>query len=196
MHWLRWRAAKACRKTARGKRKGGRASNERSVAIYSWAARARKARQFYGQLGDTSGLIDHRAAGLDLAPCSHTHTNQTTQYTHTHHHSPTRCTHSPGKHDAVKQAYEDFHTHFSQTITLECKSFSMFHCPLSCLIMTDHIRKKVVVRAFCSPDFVKRTSDSDRAEMFPNTPSRQAHCVSVCAAHADLYTQTLIYNYI
>lgn len=55
------------------------ASNERSAAIYSWAARARKARQFYGQLGDASGLIDHRAEELDLAPSSHT--NQTTQHT-------------------------------------------------------------------------------------------------------------------
>lgn len=53
---------------------GGRVSNERSAAIYSRAARARKARQFYGQLGDASGLTDHR---LDLAPGSHTFHTQT-----------------------------------------------------------------------------------------------------------------------
>lgn len=61
--------------------------------IYSRAARAREARQFYGQLGDASGLIDHRAAGLDLAPSSHTpnrphntHNHSQTGYTRTHTH--------------------------------------------------------------------------------------------------------------
>lgn len=56
----------------RGGGHNGGASNERSVAIESRAARARKERQFYGQLGDTSGLVDHRTEGLDIA---HTHTH-------------------------------------------------------------------------------------------------------------------------
>lgn len=56
----------------------------RGQPSYSWAARARKARQFYGQLGDASGLIDHRAARLDLAPSSHTfHTHNTDHTIHT-----------------------------------------------------------------------------------------------------------------
>lgn len=87
------------RQAERGRKKKKKERNERSAAIYSWAARARKARQFYGQLGDASGLTDHRAVGLDLAPSlahiSRTHTQNRPH--NTHNDMQTGCKHIAGE---------------------------------------------------------------------------------------------------
>lgn len=94
-----WRGERVAAGGTGGGRTGG-AINERSVAIDSRAARVRKERQFYGQLGDTSGLVDHRIAGLDVAR------GRASRHARMRAHTQTNTV----KHNAVRESRKDFQT--------------------------------------------------------------------------------------